>query len=154
LKRTRYETLADIEYAVRLFERHERLFGRSSRALKFFTTVLALASVAAILEKLPKDVGVLVSAITAALALIDLIWDPATTSCKHEHRRRDYQRLKADASNHDEKKLLQRLEELRVDDPAVLDLLRQPAYNDVQKSLGHAIGRELHFNEQIFAALS
>ena len=154
MERTRYETLADVDYAVRLFARHERLFGRLSRALKFATTCFALAPIAALLEKIPKEFGLAFAALGAVLSLVDLIWDPATTSCRHEHRRRDYQRLKATASQLPDEALFAQLETLRVDDPTVLESLKMPAYNELQLTLGHAQGRPLGRLEALLSSLS
>jgi len=154
LDRTRYETLADIDYAARLFGRHERLFGRFAKLLKLVTTGFALAPIAALLEKIPKEYGLFFAALGATLSLIDLIYDPATTSCKHEHRRRDYQRLKASADTLADAALLKRLEELRVDDPAVVESLKVPTYNDLQLSLGHPPARQLRWVENLLNILS
>lgn len=150
VERTRYETCAEIDYACRLFERHELLYARFAKWIKLATTLLTLAPVASLLEKLPKEIGIGAAILAAALSLWDVIYDPTSHGFRYEQRRRVYQRLKASASDFDDADLVRQLEVTRIDDPPTLSSLREPAYNDVLNSLGHTPHQKLSLLERAF----
>jgi len=133
-----------------LFERHELLYARFAKWIKLTTTLLALAPVASLLEKLPKEVGIAAAVLAAALSLWDVIYDPTSHSFRYEQRRRVYQSLKASVSDLDDAALLRQLEVTRIDDPPTLSSLREPAYKDVMNSLGHTSHHKLTLLERAF----
>jgi hypothetical protein len=152
--RTLYEVKAEIAYAARLFERHTRLYGRVSKYVKLATLALSIAPIASLLEKFPKELGLVFGAIVAVLSLCDVIWDPGKSAVTHEHHRKEYQRLMAKASGLSVDELDKLIDEYRIDDPVVFDSLKIPSQNDVLVALGHSQCRSLKPLERMFAAVS
>ncbi len=143
-ERTHYEAVADIHYAIRLQELHERLFRRIG-ALLTLVAVVATSSaaagfVAALAQRMPDAAPMMILGAGAALSIlgaVGIVGDPSGKAWQHSFQRKRYCALAAKASRLKLPQLDAELHTISADDPPDIEALRVPAFNDTQRTLGH-----------------
>ena len=128
---TRFDTLFDLRYAVRVLERHGNLWSNLGGAFKFVSLVTGSTAVAAVISSNPQWATGLAIAL-AVLQAWELAVDPATRKADAAANRRDYARLLANESGKSDAELLTAYMSIVADDKIQpWRAVKELAYNDV-----------------------
>jgi len=143
-ERSHYEAMADIQYAIRLQLLHERMFRRAKGIATVIAILATSSAFAGVFEALrrarPVEAGYLIigaGIVLALLGAIDIVFDLSGKAWQHCHQRKRYGQLAARAQSLKLAKLDAEIASVAVDDLPEIEALRVPAFNDVQRSLGH-----------------
>ncbi len=122
--------------------KRERFFQVSDQAISFATAISATAAATVLIKKV-EGLEIWISALTAFLALIPVVYNPAELARRHGQAASDYRKLLADAERTGEHWTTEhcndysaRLLELEVAEPATLAALVVSCENQLKISLG------------------
>lgn len=136
MNNTRNDTLFALRYAVRVLERHARMWGHIGLACKFASLLsgtAALTALASSNKQLALGLGILFAVIQA----LEHAFGPAERRAQSLNTRRDYARvLAAQASHSDEALEAAYQAAVAEDEICVGQSFKELAYNDVVKEQG------------------
>lgn len=127
-QRTRYEANLDLDYKIRLYYLHERLYIRIHKNLRLFQLIGGSAAFAGALGK-NTDFMAFSGALLAAIAYINLIFDFSERSRSTRDLRKKLTNFKADSIDLSDQDFEKRLAALAVEDEITIQGLCKPAYN-------------------------
>jgi hypothetical protein len=134
--RTKYEACCDVAYSVRLNALHKRFYGRVRKFISFLTLFSGSAAFAGALASngfLVAAAGVFITSLT----LLDQVCDFSSAASAFENQRKRYLALAARQDALSLEQIDQELHQIAADDPAELEALRVPAYNEMLRAKGH-----------------
>ncbi|GIX39017.1 hypothetical protein [Silanimonas lenta] len=137
--RTRAEALRDLDYAIRVGVVHERLFGRMHRLFRLIQLLGSSAAFAGVVggnAALSASFALLV----AAVAFLDIAFDPAVAARRHADLVRALSRAKSEALENPGK-TVDAIDQARaaasdIEGLTLFESLRVPCYNEVQRRHG------------------
>lgn len=136
MNRTRDDTLFALRYAVRVLERHARMWGLIGTACKF-TSVLSGTVALAALVGTNTPLAVSMGVLFATLQAIEHAFGPAEHRAKALAQRREYARVLAAHVRHDDAALEAAYQAIVAeDDITVMPALKELAFNDVVREHG------------------
>lgn len=136
MSKTRDDTLFALRYAVRVLERHARLWGLIGAACKLVAILSGTVALAALVgTNTPLAVGM--GVVFAVLQAVEHAFGPAEQRAKAQAQRRDYARLLARQGAMDDAAAEAAYQAVVADDDiAVPAALKELAYNDVVREQG------------------
>lgn len=127
-QRTRYEANLDLDYKIRLYYLHERLYTRIHKNLRLLQLVGGSAAFASALGK-NTDFMVASGALLAAIAYINLIFDFSERSRSTKELRKKLTSFKAESIDFSDQDFEKKMTGLAVEDEVTIQGLCKPAYN-------------------------
>jgi len=134
--RTRNEALRELDYLIRLNQRHRRLYGRITAGQRFLELIAGSFAVGAALCSPPAILAVAGAAL-ALSGFAGIAFDPARRHARYELTLQRYSRLRAEAVGTPEMPLAELDRRMgRIEDPDYIEGLRLPSHNDMLRSHG------------------
>jgi len=130
------EALRDLDYLIRLNQRHRRLYGRLTHGLRFFELLAAALGVTSALTGTPAALAI-GGGLLALVSLIGFACEPSKQHHTYDQTLQRYSRLRAAVVGGPEiplNELEQRIG--RIEDPDYIENLRLPSFNDMMRSHG------------------
>ena len=150
--RTKDEAIRDLDYLIRLSQRHRRFFDRAQATLRFTQLFFGSAAFAVALNVDP--VALQVAGVgLAAIAALNFAFDPGARAREHSRCGSDYSKLRAECSALP----IEEIDRLRtlVVDPNYIESLRMPSWNDMMRSHGFvSSARPLTCRQWVMSALA
>jgi len=128
----KYTLIWNIQYAMRFGRRQNKLLERIARGIKVTTLVVGGAAFGATFSEYPS-----LTLLTATLAAIDAVWDPARLASKSRELEMKYAALYRDAPNMATEDLRRAYDDLYSADVTEISALRPVAYNDTVEETGN-----------------
>lgn len=133
--RTKEEALAEIRYATRLHELHQRLYRRIRLLFTFSTIALGSATAVAALSSVPHAMTT-ASLLLMLISICDATWNPADLQASHAFQRREFAYFTTRALGMDLLTIDGELAQLRATETCDIEALREVALNDISRTLG------------------
>jgi hypothetical protein len=132
----RYDTLFSLRYAVRVLERHARLWRRLDGLIRF-SALLAGSGAFAALMAMHAGFAMAAGLVFAVLQAVEFTVRPAELSAKSLAARKGYADLLADQGRLSDDALAAAYERVSANDEVIVpEYLRRLAYNDVAEESG------------------
>lgn len=144
---TRFETIFQIGYSIRLEKMQAMFLARMDRFINFALLLLGAAVVTTVY---PVATGFAV----AALGAISFVYQPGVKSMQALTQKQKYEKLLACESELDDSELLKRYSELQEGDSLVVGSLTCPAHMGELIRRGDAVNFKLTWNETIAAFIA
>jgi hypothetical protein len=129
MEKSKHALLFELQYAQRLCQRHQRMYGRVRMAFQFLTLLGAAGAVKGVIMSSPDWAGIS-GLILAAITVIDQVLDPAAKSAAYQEDYKRYTRVLRLARNMEAPEIQRELDVLHEDDEDEIEALRYAAYND------------------------
>jgi len=150
--RDKDEAIRDLDYVIRLSQRHQRLYNRVAGLMRFLELLGGSAGIAVAISGSPSTLKI-AGAILAVIACANFAFDPSGRARDHLRTGQDYRKVRARVAELDQGEIDRRRN--LVSEPDYIEGLRAPSWNEMMRTHGFATSvRPLSWWERFVAAIA
>lgn len=150
--RDKDEAIRDLDYGIRLSQRHYRLYNRLHASMRFIELLGGSVAVGVAVSGSPGLLK-LAGGLVAAVACANFAFEPGSVAREHQRVGRELTKVRAKVA----KLTWQQIDKQRAEviEPSYIEGLRDPAWNDMMRSHGFASSaKRLSLWQRFMAAIA
>lgn len=133
--RDKDEAIRDLDYVIRLSQRHQRLYNRVAASMRFLELLGGSAGIAVAISGSPLALKI-AGGVLAVVACANFAFDPSGRGRDHLRTGQDYRAIRAEVGALDMAEIDRRRN--LVSEPDYIEGLRAPSWNDMMQTHGFA----------------